>query len=225
MLVSEAALWPVYLEAEMSAPTYPLTLPTSPAFVTSRWALQSRTAVSTSPFTGNQQVAEFDYALWTVDLTLPPMKRAAAVEWQAFLLQLHGRRGTFLLGDPDGASPRGAATGTITLHTGASPDDFTVDLVTSTQQSTSGFLKKGDWIQIGGGSAAKLHMVMADTDTNSSGVCTATIEPKIKSAISSGTNIVVSSAQGVFRLTTDEVYWDTNVVSNYGITLACRESA
>lgn len=208
----------------MAAPTYPLTLPTSPAFTTARWGLESRSAVSISPFTGNQQVAEFDHALWTVDLQLPPMKRAAAVEWQAFLLQLHGRRGTFLLGDPDATTPRGAATGTVTLQTGATEDDFTVDLVTSTQQSTTGFLKKGDWIQIGGGSSSKLHMVMADADTDSSGNCTVTIEPKIKSAFSSGTNVVVSSAKGVFRLTTNEVYWDTNVVSNYGITLACKEA-
>ena len=209
----------------MSAPTYPLTLPTSPAFVTSRWSLESRSSISTSPFTGNQSVAEFDYALWTVDLTLPPMKRAAAVEWQAFLLQLHGRRGTFLLGDPDAATPRGAATGTVTLHTGLVADDFTVDLNTATQQSTTGFLKKGDWIQIGGGSSARLHMVMADVDTDSNGVCTVTVEPKIKSTIASGTNVVVTSAKGLFRLTTNEVYWDTNVVSNYGITLACREAA
>ena len=209
----------------MSAPSYPLTLPTSPAFKTARWGLESRSAISFSPFTGNQQVAEFDYALWTVDLTLPPMKRAAAVEWQAFLLQLHGKRGTFLLGDPDAATPRGAATGTVTLGTGLTPDDFTIDLNTASQQSTSGFLKKGDWIQIGGGSAAKLHMVMADVDTDANGDCTVTIEPKAKTSVSSGTNVVVSAAKGVFRLTTNEVYWDTDVVSNYGITLACKESA
>lgn len=208
----------------MSAPTYPLTLPTSPAFRTARWGLESRSAVSISPFTGTQSVAEFDYALWTVDLQLPPMKRAAAVEWQAFLLQLHGRRGTFLLGDPDAATPRGVATGTVTLQTAAVADDFTVDLNSSTQISTSNFLKKGDWIQIGGGSSAKLHMVMADADTDASGNCTVTVEPKLKSDIASGTNVVVASAKGVFRLTTNEVYWDTNVVSNYGITIACREA-
>jgi hypothetical protein len=111
------------------------------------------------------------------------------------------------------------------LGTGVTPDDFTIDLNTASQQSTSGFLKKGDWIQIGGGSAAKLHMVMADADTDANGNCTVTVEPKAKTSISSGTSVVVSAAKGVFRLTTNDVYWDTNVVSNYGITLACRESA
>jgi len=208
----------------MAAPTYPLTLPTSPGFTTARWGLESRASVSTSPFTGNQQVAEFDYALWTVDLQLPPMKRAAAVEWQAFLLQLHGKRGTFLLGDPDAATPRGAASGTVTLASAVNEDDYQVDLNTTTQASTTGFLKKGDWIQIGGGSSAKLHMVMADANTDSSGDCTVTIEPKAKAAFTAATAVTVSAAKGVFRLTANEVYWDTNVVSNYGITIACREA-
>lgn len=208
----------------MTAPTYPLTLPTSPAFTTSRWGLQSRASVSVSPFTGAQQVAEFDFALWTVDLKLPPMKRAAAVEWQSFLLQLHGQRGTFLLGDPDATSPRGVATGTITTGSGINPDDTTVDLNTATQASATGFLKKGDWIQLGGGSSAKLHMVMADVNTDSSGNCTVTIEPKAKATFTQGTAVTVSGAKGVFRLTANEVYWDTNAVSNYGITLACREA-
>ena len=325
--------------------------------------------LSKSPFTGSQQTAEFDHRLWTVDLSLPPMKRAEAVEWQAFLLQLHGRRGTFLLGDPDAASARGSASGAILTNGSAVAGQFvlglttqisttisanitlttntldgtindsvtTLDLTNATgfpssgtlridsedisytgkssnqitgltrgansttaashsdnalvtlltesgtsitvasaanftsvgtvevgsekisfsgrsgttltgltrgasgttvnthssgasitllsgQTNATGFLKKGDWVQVGGGSAAKLHMVMADVDTDANGNCSITVEPQFKAAISSGTSVVVSSAKGLFRLSSDEIYWDANHVSNYGITIACKEA-
>lgn len=208
----------------MAAPTYPLSLPSSPAFTTSSWRLERRTALSQSPFTGNQQVAEFDYALWTAELNLPPMKRATAAAWQAFILQLHGRRGTFLLGDPDAKTPRGVASGTITLSSAAQIDDYTLELNSATQASTSNMFRAGDYIQLGGGSAAKLYLVCADVNSDASGDMTVTIEPAVKATVTSGSSIVFTNTAGVFRLTADMNGWDTNVVSNYGITLACREA-
>ena len=205
-------------------PTYPLSLPSSPAFTISGWGLQRNTGLTESPFTGAQQVVEFEYGLWYANLQLPPMKRDLAVEWQAFLVQLHGRRGTFLLGDPDAKQSRGAANGTITLSTSASSGDLTLDLNSASQQSTTGILKTGDYIQIGGGSAAKLHMVCADVNSDASGNFTITIEPAIKTGASSGTSIVHQNTVGVFRLTDDSITWDTNIISNYGITIACKEA-
>ena len=208
----------------MTAPTYPLTIPTSPAYSTSRWALQRRTSMSQSPFTGNQQVAEFDFALWTTELNLPPMRRATASAWQAFLLQLHGKRGTFLLGDPDAKNPRGAVNATVTLASTASIDDYQIDLNSATQLSTSDIVKAGDYIQIGGGSAAKLHMICSDASSDGSGNFSVQIEPAIKASASSGSSVVFTNAQGVFRLSDDLVGWDASEVSNYGITLACTEA-
>ena len=208
----------------MAAPTYPLTMPTTPAYRTSRWALQRRTAMSQSPFTGNQQVAEYDFALWTTELNLPPMNRESASAWQAFLLQLHGKRGTFLLGDPDAKNPRGAVTGTITLDGGVSIGDYEVQLNSATQTSTSNIVKAGDYLQIGGGSAAKLHMICADASSDSNGDFTVQIEPAIKASGNAGASVVLTNAQGVFRLSDDLVGWDANEVSVYGITLACIEA-
>ena len=71
----------------MSAPTYPLTLPTTPAFAKARWSLKRVTAVSESPFTGQQQVFDYGYALWQAVLTLPPMMRSDAANWEAFIMK------------------------------------------------------------------------------------------------------------------------------------------
>ena len=208
----------------MSAPTYPLTPPTSPAYTTSRWALQRRTAMSQSPFTGNQQVAEFSSALWTVDLNLPPMRRATVANWQAFLLQLHGKRGTFLLGDPDAKTPRGAVNATVTVASAGAIGDFTLALNTASQASTTGIVKTGDYIQLGAGSAAKLYMICADANSDSSGNFSVTIEPSLKAAAGSGATATFTNTVGVFRLVDDNVAWDANQVSTYGVSLSRMEA-
>ena len=94
----------------MSAPSYPLTLPTTTGIAKSSWGLQRAVGVSTSPFTGSQQVYEHDFALWKATITLPPMNRATSADYQTFFMQLHGRKGTFLMGDPDANAKRGTAT-------------------------------------------------------------------------------------------------------------------
>jgi hypothetical protein len=48
---------------------------------------------------------------WEADINLPPMGRNDASPWIAWLLSMDGPIGTFLMGDPDGATPRGLGTG------------------------------------------------------------------------------------------------------------------
>ena len=76
----------------MSAPTYPLTMPTSPAFTDTTFSLQRQVGINSSPFTGNQQVYEHSMALWKAVVTLPPMKRDQAGQWHSFFMKLHGIR-------------------------------------------------------------------------------------------------------------------------------------
>ena len=87
-----------------------ITMPSTPAFVKSRWSMARAVASSKSPFTGHEQIYSYDMACWQATMTLPPMKRAQAGAWQAFFMLLKGRANTFLLGDPDGKSPQGGAT-------------------------------------------------------------------------------------------------------------------
>ena len=209
----------------MSALTFPLTIPSTPNFRTSRFELRRQIAVSESPYSGIQQTYEYDYALWGATFSLPPMRRETAGAWTAFFSALHGRRGTFTLGDPDRIIPLGAATGTITLASGASVGDNTLSLtVGSGLSGVTGIFKAGDYIQLGTTDAtSKLHMVVEDCDASGTAV-TAKIEPAVKVAVSTGQAITFVSPKALWRMDTDDLGWDGNHVSVYGISFSCTEA-
>ena len=209
----------------MSALTFPLNIPSTPNFKTSRFELRRQVAVSESPYSGIQQTYEYDYALWGATFSLPPMRREQAGAWTAFFSALHGRRGTFTLGDPDRIIPLGAATGTITLASGASVGDNTLSLtVGSGLSGVTGIFKAGDYIQLGTTDAtSKLHMVVEDCDASGTAV-TAKIEPAVKVAVSTGQAITFVSPKALWRMDTDDLGWDGNHVSVYGISFSCTEA-
>ena len=204
-------------------PSYPLTLPTAPAFTAARWTLKRVTAVSESPFTGQQQVFDYGYALWTATLSLPPMMREQAANWEAFLMKLHGRKGTFLLGDPDAKTIQGGATTSATLNGAIAVGAETISIDTNNANMTNVF-KAGDYIQIGTAASAKLHMIVDNTNSDGAGVASCNIEPAIKEVASDGAAVDYTEAQGVFRMDTADLGWDTNEVSRYGITFSCTEA-
>ena len=209
----------------MSALTFPLNIPSTPNFQTSRFELRRQNAVSISPYSGIQQTYEYDYALWGATFSLPPMRRETAGAWTAFLSALHGRRGTFTLGDPDRIIPLGVASGTITLASGASVGDNTLSLtVGSGLSGVTGIFKAGDYIQLGTTDAtSKLHMVVEDCDASGTAV-TAKIEPAVKVAVSTGQAITFVSPKALWRMDTDDLGWDGNHVSVYGISFSCTEA-
>ena len=203
--------------------SYPLTLPSAPAFSKARWTLKRATAMSESPFTGQQQVFDYGYALWTATLSLPPMMREQAANWEAFMMKLHGRKGTFLLGDPDAKTIQGGATTTVTLDGAITVGLNTISLQSNNANMTNIF-KAGDYIQIGTAGTAKLYMIVDNASSNSSGVVSVNIEPAIKVAASDDAAVDYTEAQGVFRMDSPDLGWDTNEVSRYGITFSCTEA-
>lgn len=91
---------------------FPLELPVYPGFRNLSFRMQNVVGVNASPFTGEQQVYEFQGEWWEADISLPPIAdRAVAEEWICLLAKLRGQSGTFLLGDPTCRSPRGTAFG------------------------------------------------------------------------------------------------------------------
>ena len=75
-------------------------MPSSPNFATVRFALNRTIAASRSTFTYKQRTQEYDGVYWSAEVTLPPMKRADALEWTTFLTRLQGVKNTFLMADP-----------------------------------------------------------------------------------------------------------------------------
>jgi len=202
--------------------SYPLSLPTAAGIAKVRLTANSIVGISSSPFTAKQQVYKYPGQFWEADITLPPMKRVDAEYWISFLLKLGGSYGTFLLGDPNAATPRGVATGTPLVN-GASQTGQ--ELVTDGwTTSTTGILKAGDYIQLGSASSAQLYKVLDDVNSNGSGQATLTIYPDLRSSPSDNATITVSNAKGVFRLSNGQQAWDINEASVYGITFPAREA-
>ena len=206
------------------AESYPLTMP-STNIGSIRLLARSAVAISSSPFTFKQQVYRHQGQMWEADITLSPMKREQAEAWIAFLLRLRGQYGTFLLGDPNGATPRGSAAsvpGTPVVN-GASQtgDELAIDGLPA---SATGYLKAGDSIQLGSGATATLHKVLEDVDTSGSGGATLNLYPGVRVAPADGAAVTVSNAKGNFRLNVSETSFDIDTASIYGITFGAVEA-
>jgi hypothetical protein len=205
--------------------SYPLAFPTvtGVAAVTLRGV--NAVAISESPFTFKQQVIAHQGQRWEAEITLPPQKRATAETWAAFLMSLQGSRGTFLMGDPNAATARGSASTTAgtPVVNGASQtgQSLTVDGLPA---SATGYLLAGDYIQLGGGSSATLHKVLQNVDSNALGQATIELWPYVRTSPADGATILVSNAQGVFRLTNNQADWSIDSASVYGISFAAVEA-
>lgn len=202
--------------------TYPLSLPTASGIMRVRFAANDVVGVVQSPFTASQQVYRYTGQFWEADITLPPMKRADAEYWISFLLKLNGPFGTFLLGDPNGATARGVATGTPLVNGGSQTGN---ELVTDGwTTSTTGILKAGDYIQLGSGATSRLYKVLDDVNSDGSGNATLTLWPDLRSAPSDNAAITVVNPKGVFRMTSTQTSWDINEATIYGLTFGAREA-
>jgi len=200
---------------------YPLTLPTHTGIRSIELRGVNAVAYSASPFTFSGQAHAYTGQMWEADITLPPLKgRDEAEPWNAFLMALNGQAGRFLLGDPNGATPRGAAstslgTPIITGQTGSTID------VTGAASSQAGWLLAGDYIQIGTASSATLHKVLVDADTDGSGDVALEIWPGVRGTRSG--SVIVSNTVGNFRLSSNSTGWSANP-TQYSITFGAREA-
>ena len=85
-------------------------MPTTPNFVTSNFTLVRTVGTTVSPFTGKTKTQEFDGVYWVAEVSLPPMRRSQAVEWQSFLLELNATVNHFKFADPDALTNTGTYT-------------------------------------------------------------------------------------------------------------------
>tara|TARA_Y100000004_G_scaffold105114_1_gene117965 strand:+ start:10 stop:630 length:621 start_codon:yes stop_codon:yes gene_type:complete len=202
--------------------TYPLSLPShkKPSNITFRAV--NTVGITQSPFTYAQQAVAHSGQRWECDVTLPQMSRADAEQWIAFLVSLRGQFGTFTLGDPTGASPRGSAGGTPLVN-GASQTGGTLNIDGCTASQT-GWLKAGDYIQLGTAGTATLHKVLADADSNGSGEVSLDIWPYIRTAPADDASVTLTNTVGRFRLASNQQNWNINEASIFGMTFGGVEA-
>lgn len=201
--------------------TYPLSLPTITGIANIVITARNSVAVATSPFTLTTQVMQHQGSRWEASVTLPPMKRASAEEWIAFLISLNGAYGTFLLGDPMGATARGSAStaaGTPLVN-GGSQTGSTLNIDGAPNNAT-GYLKAGDYIQVG----TNLYKVLADANSNGSGQVSIDIWPRLRSSPADNAAVVVAGAKGLFRLSSSDASFSIDNASVYGINFSAVEA-
>jgi len=205
--------------------TYPLLLPAVKDIKTINFRSVNTVGISTSPFTYAQQVYQYTGQKWEAEVTLPSMKRANAEEWISFLVKLKGKYGTFLMGDPNGETPRGSASSTAgtPVVNGASQTGSSL-AIDGLPASATGYLKVGDYISLGSGTSTRLYKVLDDADSNSSGEVTLEIFPDLRVSPADGDAVTVSSAKGTWRLNSNETQWSIDVIAVYGLTFACEEA-
>ena len=205
--------------------SYPLDLPSVSGIASVRLVARNVIGVSQSPFTFSQQVFRHQGQRWEADISLPPMTRDNAEEWASFLLRLRGQFGTFLLGDPANATPRGSAAitpGTPVVNGANQKGDFLN--ISGLPASVTGYLRSGDYIQLGAASTARLHKVLEAVNTNASGEATLNLWPQVREAFPNQSPVVVTNAKGVFRLATSDTGWDIETNRIYGITFGAIEA-
>lgn len=204
------------------AVSYPLTLPTYTGFKSVRFRMVRASVMSMSPFNYAQQTLEHPGQRWEADIVLPPMNKTSAKAWIAWLASLNGFQGTFTMGDPDGATAAGDATGTPLVN-GADQTGSTL-VIDGATVSTTDWLKAGDYFQLGSGSSATLHMVTQDADSDGSGNVTLEIFPAIRTAPADNAALTVSSPVGLWRLKEADTAWDLDRAAVYGLSFSATEA-
>lgn len=207
------------------AELYPLAFPTHTGIAQIRLIARDAIGISTSPFNFKQQVYRHPGQRWEADISLPPMSREDAETWAAFLLRLRGQYGTFFLGDPANATPRGSAAtapgSPLVKGANQTGDELIIDGIPT---SGSDYLKAGDYIQLGSGVDSRLHKVLEDVPIDGSGEATLNLWPQVRTAPLDNAGVVVEGAQGAFRLSANETSWDINNATIYGITFGAVEA-
>lgn len=174
-----------------------------------------------SPFTFESQDFKWPGERWVFNIQMPPIvDRDIASDWIAFGLKLKGSYGRFLLGDPSRKNPAGVATGTPLVN-GNGQTGQTLQTKGWTHSVTN-IMKRGDYIQIGTGLAARLYMVVDPANSDSSGNAILVVCPDLKTHADNDP-ITVHNAQGLFKMSDPNFSWSAKPNEDYTIQFEAVE--
>lgn len=204
-----------------------ITLPTSPLAPASiDFSATDIIAVSSNPFTGQQQTYDWGGALLEASVSMPPLTHIQAQTWIAFLLSLKGTANVFQFGDPLARNPQAGVVGGTTVVNGAGQ--------TGRRLNTKGWpaplsgpypwvLRPGDWIQIGYRIYRNLTAQII-TDPGGVGLVTLDIWPPLRESPNDLDPIVITNTNGLFRLKSNQRKWSMTASRTYGIQFDIREA-
>lgn len=201
------------------AVSYPIALPTSPAPRGVAMRGVSFSAMTRSPWSGAQQVQLNTGMMWSARLDFPPMSQVQARAWIGALMQLNGRYGTLLFGDPLWKTPQGTWAGSPAVD-GAGQSGQLLALRDFAAAATG---KAGDYFQIGSGADARLYMVTSDFVADGAGQVTVDVWPRLRGTPADGALLITASPQGVFRMASPMIEWSFEPF-RYGLSLDLEEA-
>jgi len=201
--------------------TFPLDPPAAPTPTEMKVTIREVVAQSRSPFSYKRQVQEHQGGHWEMSFDLPPLTEAEWREWTGWLAALRGVRGTFLWGDPARTSPQGAGGGTPVVN-GAAQTGLV--LATDGWPVSTLVLKRGDYFQLGNGSATRLHMVTADATTDSGGAVDLDIWPRLRESPADGALLTIDNPVGQWQLATNQNAWRHIEARQVNLSLDFKEA-
>lgn len=192
-------------------------MPSSPGLKSVEFSIKDTVGSVISPFTGQVQTQQWPGAdMLSATLTLPPMSRAFASNWIAFLMQLRGMANAFQVGDPLNTMPFGNPIGTPVVASGNIPMSQTL-ATSGWAASTSGLLLPGDWIQID----YRHHRVLDSVTSDSSGNATLAIYPSLREVPTTGGAVITENTKGLYRLASNDrkFSFDTTRLTHISFTV------
>jgi hypothetical protein len=196
-----------------------IVMPGAPAAPsTIEYTAQDIVAVSISPFTGQQQVQDWQASFMEASVSLPALTNGQAQAWIAFLMALRGQANVFQLGDPLARSPRGSGLG-APLVDGAGQTGYAVALKGFTA-SAANVLLPGDWIQIG----YRAYRTVAPASADGTGRLSLAIWPQLRESPNDGSVVILNNTQGLWRLAQNARKWSITAARVYGMQFEIREA-
>lgn len=200
--------------------SYPVSLPTSIGMESIELSAENASVITSSPFTGDQQVLKYAKEQWSASVVIPALHREYSEPWVAFLLSLRGAFGTFYLGDPLCTTPRGTARDTDALVLTSNVSTGSSISIDSNQASKTGYLKAGDYLQV----ATQLFKILQDVDTDGAGECTVDVWPRVRTSLTTSSTVKVQDTKGIFRLDGNSQGWSIDNSNKYTLSFDAKES-
>lgn len=177
----------------------------------------------TSPISQADQHLEILGAQWKAEYELPPMRRADAEPWIAWLTTLQGSHQRFYAWDPSATAPRGSVAGSPVVD-GASQTGTTLN-TTGWTPNAEGVLLTGDFLAFETPSGwRELHQVVNDVDADGSGDAAITIAPPIRESPDDTEPLITTQPSCVMHLPDNAVQWSVDEANIYTIKFNAEES-
>lgn len=179
----------------MTVFTFPATVFPSKA----RWVPQANTQTFTSPLDRTTQTTSLPGMRWLANLEFTNLLAAEHGELSALMIRLRGSYGRFWLPNHSRPVPMGTAAGYPNVSGGGQTG---AALATSGWVAYQTVLKAGDYIAVNG----EFKAVVADANSDGSGMATLLIEPPLRASPPNGAVIVTDHPMCLMRLTSDDAF-------------------